>query len=182
MDISYYYQILDTGIQYAKGRGAGKHRKIGERKRLREEALFWQQVPEFISPEKAGVSCADKLLVQMECLCKKYKLPNYKLILEKKDEWLNTPCVFERNEKEEDNICRLMQALFVGMRNELEEGRNKEKVYRILRTLHHLPKAMHGKNILNSTAKTLSYKEALQYAKGSMDEVMQAKYGEYFQE
>lgn len=31
MDISYYYQILDTGIQYEKGQKVGKHWKIGER-------------------------------------------------------------------------------------------------------------------------------------------------------
>ena len=31
MDVSYYYQILDIGIQYEKGRKVGRHWRIGVR-------------------------------------------------------------------------------------------------------------------------------------------------------
>ena len=85
MDIGYYYQILDTGILYEKGRKNGKLWRIGERKRLREEVLFWQDVLDFISLEKNGIDCSEKLFDRIEKLCKKYKFPHYERVLENKE-------------------------------------------------------------------------------------------------
>lgn len=85
MDISYYYQILDIGILYEKGRRNGKVWRLGERKRLKEEVLFWREVLNFISEEKKGIECSEKLFERLERLCKKYKFPNYERILEEKE-------------------------------------------------------------------------------------------------
>lgn len=75
----------------------------------------------------------------------KYKLPNYERVLRKKNDLINSTCIFERKKEEEINICRLMKSLFLDMQKNLEVNKNKEMVYQILVILHNLPKAMHGK-------------------------------------
>lgn len=180
MDVSYYYQILDTGILYEKGRKIGKRWKIGERKRLREETLFWQGVLELISDEENGVDRSNELFKSLERLCKKYKLPNYERVLGKRDELVNSNCIFEKEKDEELKIRNLLECLLMDLQKNLEIYKDKEKVYRILTILHNLPKAMHGRNILNSSCNLVSYSEALLYAQGCMDERMKAEYGEYF--
>lgn len=180
MDISYYYQVLDTGILYEKGRKEGKRWKIGERKRLRDEVLFWKDLLEFISNEENGIECSEKMFERLERLCKKYNFPNYEKILEKKDELVNSDCKFVRNKNEELKICNLMKHLFLDLQKNIEEYKDKEMVYRILVVLHNLPKSMHGQNILNGSCNVISYNDALIYAQGYMDERMKEKYNKYF--
>lgn len=180
MDVSYYYQILDTGILYEKGGKEGKRWKIGERKRLREEVLFWQNLLEFISHEENGVDCSEKLFENLKRLCKKYKFPNYERILGKGDELLNSDCQFVRNKDEESKICNLMNHLLVDLQKNIDDYKDKEMVYRILVVLHNLPKAMHGRNILNDSCNLVSYKDAMMYAQGYMDGRMKEEYNKYF--
>ena len=112
MDISYYYQILDIGILYEKGRYKGKRWKIGERKRLSEEVSFWINL--------------------------------------------------------------------LDLQKNIDDHKDKEVVYRILRVLHNLPKAMHGRNILNGSCNVMSHNDALAYAQSYMDEKMKEQYRKYF--
>lgn len=180
MDIGYYYQILEIGILYEKGRKVGKLWRIGERKRLREEVLFWWQLLDFISLEKNGVDCSEKLFDILGSLCKKYKLPNYEKVLAQKSELINIDCIFERQQYAELKIYNLMKCLMNDMQTNLDVYKNKEKVYRILTILHNLPKSMHGRNILNENCNLISYDDALLYAQGYMDEKMKQEYREYF--
>lgn len=180
MDISYYYQILDTGIMYEKGRKEGKRWKIGERKRLRDEILFWQKLLEFISNEENGIECSEKLFESLESLCKKYKFPNYERILEKKDELKNSNYVFEMNEADKLKIYNLIRQLLQDMQENLDYHKDKEMVYRILVVLHNLPKSMHGRNILNDSCHLISCNDAIRYAQGCMNERMKEKYKKYF--
>lgn len=180
MDISYYYQILDIGILYEKGGKTGRYWRLKERKRLREEVLFWQNLLEFISNEEEGIECSDKLFESLERLCRKYKFPNYERILGKKHELINNNCKFKRNKDEELKVRRFMKQLLLDMQKSLEDYKGKEMVYRILAILHNLPKAMHGRNILNDSCKLISYNDALEYAQGYMDERMREEYEKYF--
>lgn len=180
MDIGYYYQILDTGILYEKGRKNGKLWRIGERKRLSEEVLFWQSLLDFISLEENGIDCSEKLFNSIEKLCKKYKFPNYERVLENKEEIVNGICIFDRKQEEEMKIYNLMKCLMKDMQTNLDIYRDKEKAYLILTIMHNLPKAMHGSNVLNENCNLVSYNDALVYAKGCMDEKMEQEYKEYF--
>lgn len=180
MDIGYYYQILDTGILYEKGRKSGKLWRIGERKRLNEEVLFWKNLLDFILIEENGIECSEKLFDSLENLCKKYKFPNYERVLEKKRELVNSNCIFERKQEEELKIYSLMKCLMKDMQINLDIYKDKEKVYRVLTILHNLPKAMHGQNILNENCNLVSYEDALLYAQWSMDEKMKQEYKKYF--
>lgn len=180
MDIGYYYQILDTGILYEKGRKSGKLWRIGERKRLNEEVLFWNNLLDFILIEENGLECSEKLFDSLENLCKKYKFPNYERVLEKKRELVNSNCIFERKQEEELKIYSLMKCLMKNMQINLDIYKDKEKVYRILTILHNLPKAMHGQNILNENCNLVSYEDALLYAQWSMDKKMKQEYKKYF--
>lgn len=181
MDVSYYYQILDAGIQYEKGRKVGKHWRIGERRRLIEEVQFWKSLLEFIKEEENGVECSEKLFEQIERLCKKYKLPNYECVIRKRDELMKSICVFERKKEEEIKICELMKALFIDLQKNLDVYKDKEMVYQILVILHNLPKTMHGENVLNNSCNLVTYNDALLYAKGCMNERMREVYREYFE-
>lgn len=180
MDISYYYQILDMGIQYEKGRKVGKYWKIGERKRLKEEVFFWQSLFTLIEKEKNGIECAYEVFKSLKKLCVKYKLPNYERVLDMKNELIDSNCVFDRKQDEEIIIDKLMQALLLDLQNNLEVNKDKEKVYHILIVLHNLPKAMHGRNVLNCNCNLVSYSDALSYAKSCMDKGMKENYKEYF--
>jgi len=181
MDITYYYQILDIGILYEKGGKKGKRWKIGERKRLREEVLFWQDLFEYISDEKKGIDCSEKLFESLKRLCKKYKFPNYERILEKKDELVNDECKFMGKEDEELKISNLMKQLLLDLQKNIDDYKDKEMVYRILRVLHNLPKSMHGRNIINESCNLISYKDAIMYAQWCMDDRMKETYAAYLE-
>ena len=172
MDVSYYYQILDTGILYEKGGPEGKRWKIGERKRLREQVLFWQNVLEFISNEENGIECSEKLFENLKRLCSKYKLPNYDRILEKKDELINSDYKFVIDKAEELKIYNLMKDLLLDLQKNIDNYKDKEMSYRILAALHNLPKSMHGRNVLNDSCNLILYSDAIRYAQGYMDEGM----------
>lgn len=180
MDVCYYYQILDTGILYEKGRKNGKLWRIGERKRLSEEVLFWLDLLDFISLEENGIDCSEELFDRIEKLCKKYKFPNYERVLENKEEIVNDNCIFDRNQAEKMKIYSLMKCLLKDLQTNLDVYKDKKKAYHILTILHNLPKAMHGSNILNENCNLVSFNDALVYAKGCMDEKMEQEYREYF--
>lgn len=179
MDVGYYYQILDIGIAYEKGRKSGQRWRIGEKKRLEEEILFWQCLLELISFEERGVDCSENLFQSLDSLCRKYKLPNYERILEMKIQLVNDTCIFERKRGDEIKIYNLMNYLIKDIQNALEVSKDKEAVYHILTVLHNLPKAMHGRSILNEHCNLISYNDALLYAQRCMDEKMKEKYKEY---
>lgn len=181
MDISFYYQILDTGILYEKGGKKGKRWKIGERKRLTEEVIFWQNLLEYISDEEKGIECSDALFENLKDLCKKYKFPNYERIYNKKDELINSDCKFIIKKEEELKIRNLMKQLLLDLQKNVEEYKDKEKVYQILRVLHNLPGSMHGQNILNESWRLISCNDAIMYAQWSMDDEMKEKYNSYFE-
>lgn len=180
MNVEYYYQILDTGIVYEKGRKRGERWRLGERKRLKEEILFWQSLLEFILLEKRGIDCSEKLFQSLDSLCRKYKLPNYERILKMKIQLVNDTCIFERKREDEINIYNLMNCLIKDIQTALNVSKDKEVVYRMLTVLHNLPKAMHGRNILSEHCDLISCNDALLYAQGCMDEKMKEKYKEHF--
>lgn len=163
-----------------KGEGGGGHWKIGERKRLREEVLFWINLLEFISAEENGIECSDRLFRELERLCNKYRFPHYQRVLEMKWELMNSNYRFDRKKDEEINIRCLMKALFLEMQKKLYVKKGKKEVYDILRILHNIPKAMHGKNILNKNSHIVSYEDALLYAQRCMDEKRRKEYEKYF--
>lgn len=179
MDISLYYQIFGIGVLYEKGGQRGKRWRIGERKRLRDEILFWQNILKNISEEQNGIPCHEALFTDLASLCRKYKLPNYERVLDKKEELINCNCIFERDREEESKLHGLMERLLQDARNYLDEYNDKEMVYRILVVLHNLPRAMYGKNVLNPNALSISYHTALNYTKGCMDDKMKKEYEKY---
>ena len=178
MDVEYYYQILEIGIVYEKGRKSGQRWRMGEKKRLLEEVLFWQQLLEFISLEERGIDCSEQMFQSLGNLCRKYKFPNYERILKMKHQLVNDICIFERKQEDEIKIYNFMNCLIKDIQTALEVSKDKEAVYRMLTVLHNLPKAMHGRNILNEQCNLISYNDALLYAQGCMDEKMKEKYKE----
>lgn len=180
MDISYYYEILDMGILYEKGGGGGKFWKIGQRKRLGKENLFWLNLLDFIAAEKNGIDCSDRAFQELEKLCNKYRFPYYQKILDKKWEFINSNYKFERIEDEEINIRGLMKALLLEMQEKLYVQKDKKEVYNILRILHNIPRPMHRRILLSEGWDVVLYKDALSYAQGCMDEERRKKYEKYF--
>lgn len=176
MDVSYYYQILDIGVLYEKGKKRGKVWRFGERKRLQTEIFLWEKILEYIKLEKEGTNCSENLFHNLEEVCKKYKFPNYERVLKKRNEIISSTCIFERREDEEEKIYSFMNQLLLDMKADINFYGGKENVYRMLAILHNLPKAMHGQNVLNEKGNVISYTDALNYAKGCMNERMQERY------
>lgn len=178
MEICYYYQILDIGIVYEKGKG-GALWKFGERKRLREEFILWKEILEFVSMEEKGMDCSERLFERLDKMCKKYKLPNYETILKRKEELIKSKCIIEINKEEEIKINRFIQRLLADAEQNLNHFKGKATVYRILAVLHNFPKVMHGRNVLNRNCFPISYEDAWTYAKGYMNDTMKEEYGKY---
>ena len=65
MDIGVYYQILDIGIQYEKGRKRGSYWKLGERKYLQEEVDFWRKLLEYIANELNEIDCSEQIFEEV---------------------------------------------------------------------------------------------------------------------
>lgn len=172
MDISYYYQILDIGISYEKGRQRGKLWRLGERKRLREEVFFWKMILEFITAEENGIDYSDRLFALLERMCKKYNLPNYKRVLQKKSEIVNDKLSFIIEKEEEIKVKLFIARLLSDIDINLHQFRGKEEIYRLLALLHNLPKVMHGKNVLNKNFRPISCRDAFSYARGYMNSKM----------
>ena len=179
MDISYYYQILDIGISYEKGRQRGKLWRLGERKRLREEVFFWKMILEFITAEENGIDSSDRLFELLERMCKKYNFPNYKRVLQKKSEMVNDKLLFRIKKEEEIKVKLFISRLLSDIDINLHRFRGKEEVYRLLALLHNLPKVMYGKNVLNKDFRPISCRDAFSYARGYMNNKMREEYKEY---
>lgn len=179
MEICYYYQILDIGIVYEKGRASGRLWKLGEQKRLREELFLWRELLEFVSMEEKGIDCSERLFDDMDNMCKKYRLPNYERILELKKEIAQDQCIFEINKEEETRINKLMLAMLSDAEKYLESFKGKEEVYRILAMLHNFPKVMHGNNILNRNCRPISCQNAWVYAQDYMNDKEREEYRRY---
>lgn len=181
MDIGVYYQILDIGIQYEKGRKRGSYWKLGERKYLQEEVDFWRKLLEYIANELNEIDCSEQIFEEVQRLCRDYKFPNYEQILKNKDKLNDTmiiDCNFKTNEQ---NIRNIMDRLLQDMIQLLSYFNGKEEFYQLLNVLHNLPKSMHGKGILCNHPKLVSYNDALKYAYNCLStHTLQEKYGKLF--
>lgn len=179
MEICYYYQILDIGVVYEKGRAGGRIWKPGERKRLREELSFWRELLELVAMEEKGIDCAERLFDSINTLCGQYKLSNYERIIKLQKEITGDQCFFEINKEEEGKINRLMLRLLSDAEKCLADFKGKERAYRLLAILHNFPRVMHGSNLLNRNCHPISFQNAWTYAQGYMNDKMKEEYSIY---
>lgn len=179
MDVSYYYHVLEIGIIYEKGGKRGKHWRIGEKKRLRDEVLFWNSLLEFVIEEENGINCSEKMFKSLEKLCKKYNFPNYERIIKEKDKLISTNEKIGRN-KNEIKIYNFIKKILYDLQKNLDTDKDKERFFHLLTVLHNLPKSMHGQTVLNANCNLITCEEAIIYAQGCMDERMKKEYKEFF--
>lgn len=172
MEIGYYYHILEIGVLYEKGGQRGRFWRFGEQKRLGKEALFWQRILEYIQIEKTGTDCSERLFVDLDKLCRKYRLPNYERILQMKEELSDSRYLYEVNEREAQSVHHIIACLLTEMEKNLTDWNGKARVYRIMAVMHQFPKVMHGKDVLNENCCQISYKQACRSAQGYMNHEM----------
>lgn len=181
MNVSYYYQLLDTGITYEKGRKDGTIWKVGEKRRLRIVTKFWRFILDSIIFKKQGVDNSDKIFSELELLCSRNKYPNYERFLENKEKIRKDDSEFVRIADEENKVILFMEELMNDLDYSLKVSKDKNNVYKILTYLHILPKTMHGRNVLYNNVNMVSYKDALRYIQSNMDDDMKKKYKLYFE-
>lgn len=182
MDIGVYYQILDSGIQYEKGRKRGTCWRPGERKYLRQECRFWRKLLAYISDELAGDDCADQTFDMLEHLCSVYEFPNYENILAKKQEMIGCKIDFVQQADQEKHIRHIMRMICADMEQLLGCRSGKKEFYQLLAVLHNLPKCMHGKIAVYDCMNPISYKDALRYADQCLrTQTLREKYREMLQ-
>ncbi len=180
MESGIYYQILEVGVLYEKGGGRGKIWRLWERKRLRDEITFWMKILDCATGEQRGESCDEIIFEYLERLSKKYNLPHYKKLLEQREELLQCDIIYEMDKEEEYKLTQFIKRLLSDAQDCLYGYGNKERFYRILRVLHNLPRALHGRNAFHVDFKAISYWEAMSYAKGCMNKKMKEDYGEFY--
>ena len=127
---------------------------------------------EFITAEENGIDYSDRLFALLERMCKKYNLPNYKRVLQKKSEIVNDKLSFIIEKEEEIKVKLFIARLLSDIDINLHQFRGKEEIYRLLALLHNLPKVMHGKNVLNKNFRPISCRDAFSYARGYMNSKM----------
>ncbi|MDE5587971.1 MAG: hypothetical protein K2J60_02375 [Acetatifactor sp.] len=158
MDKSVYFIILDIGIIYEKGAWSSGLWKIGEKKKLNDEIAFWKSLIQNVRDETRGVDCAAAAFNNLKTIADKYNLPNYRRILLNWTE-LQKTC-FETDFATEQKVCSIMDEL---LDKALHENR-KYKKYAIIRTLHNIPRCMHGASCIQPECKSISLNSALEYA------------------
>lgn len=178
MNIGIYYHIIEIGVLYERGGMRGNLWRIGERKRLKDECIFWKNTLKYIADEKKGIDCSRKFFDELQTICDKYKLPNYQRVMMLKQKLIETAYSIEIMDAEASNIHHMMKELLCDMENELKKLNGKDNVYRILDVFHNLPKVFHGKDELGE-GKPVLYKDALKYASWGMSNQMKEKYGRY---
>lgn len=182
MDIGVYYQILDIGIQYEKGRKRGTCWRPGERKYLRAECRFWRRLLAYIIDELAGDDCTDQAFGMLERLCAVYRLPNYENILAKKHAIVGGKTDFVQQADEERHIRYIMRMILEDMEKQLGCRSGKKEFYQLLVVLHNLPKCMHGKIAAYDLWNPISYEDALRYADQCLHtKTLREKYGKILQ-
>lgn len=158
MDKSIYFIILDIGMNYEKGKLSGRFWKIGEKKRVNDEIIFWRNLIQNIRSEAQESDCTDIVFNLLKELTQKYELPDYKLILAN---WENLQaCIYETDITIEQTVCSTIEKFL----DEALPENNKYKKYSIIRTLHNLPRCMHGANCIQPGFHPISLDNALKYA------------------
>lgn len=180
MDVGVYYHILEIGIVYEKGRLKGKLWHFGEKKRLHDECDFWLKIIKMIDlPQRREEE--DKILFQeMEIIAKKYNNSNYHRILELKETLINEQRSHEYRKEDMLLVNNFLSNLLKDMKIELNKFNGKAKVYRIMASMHNLPKIFHGKDTLGGGA-VIRMEDAIRYASWSLPDDMKEKYMEYIQ-
>lgn len=158
MDKSIYFIILDIGITYEKGARSPGFWKIGEKKKLNREIIFWKSLIQNVRDETQEVDCTVNAFNNLKAIADRYKLPNYRLIL---SSWTELQkCCFETDAATEQKVCSIMDEW---LDKALHENK-KHKKYEIIRTLHNIPRCMHGASCIQPGYKSISLNNALEYA------------------
>lgn len=158
MDKSIYFIILDIGINRKKAAQSSGFWKIGEKKELNNEIMFWKSLIQNVRDEARGVDCAAVAFHNLEAITDKYQSPNYRNIL---SNWTELQkCRFETDLATEQKVCSIMDEL---LDKALRENKKHNK-YEIIRTLHNIPHCMHGANCIQPKYEAISLSSALDYA------------------
>ena len=158
-----YYHIIEIGVIFEKGRKSGDGWVKGEKELLLEECNLWKKFIEYASLENEGIDCSEEAFERLRIICKKFKLPNYTRIITMQRDVLNDENVFCIEEAKKNKLIEVMLNLLSNLEKCIADPNGKMETYEILRKLHNIPRALHGRDTLGG-APPITFEDALKYA------------------
>ena len=180
MDIGIYYYILEIGLVFEKGNQRGKIWRINERMRLQDELYLWKKIINYVEIEVSGIDCYENIFSDLDNFVKKYDVENYKRIIVMKNDIRKFSCTNEYTNKDITTINRFLFSLLDDFKCELDKIGGKSNAFRIIRVMHNLPRAFHGKDILGG-GDAISIDDAIKYASWSMSKELKEKYKSFIE-
>ena len=166
MNPGIYYHILQIGVTYEKGRRRGGLWSFSERSLLRDECSLWRRLVSYAELEYENTDCAEKCFSDLMWICKKYDLPNYDMIIEKRDELMSSPDRFIVDIDKRDMIVNRIMELIAEVETCTKKINGKDHAYRAMTQLHNLPRALHGSDALGGQP-PISPEEAINWGEHS---------------
>lgn len=163
MNPGLYYHILQIGTTYEKGHKRGKLWLLRERSRLRCECVLWRKLIDYAELEYKHVNCSEKCFSDLRCICKRYDLPNYIMIIERQDELVSSSDRISVDNDERKIIVKRILELISEIEASIKRINGKADAYRAVERIHNLPRALHGIDALGGFP-PLSPKEAIKYS------------------
>ena len=163
MNAAVYYHILEIGVVYAKGNKRGKLWRLGERRYLTDECALWRKLVLSVEREADGVDCSEEVRREIQSVCDRYHLPNYKRVLELWNSLIAEDSAFNLEKEKRERLTGLMRKLIEEIEGSIKRFGGKADAYKGMVRLHNLPKALHGKDALGGGT-PISYEDALRYA------------------
>ena len=163
MNPEIYYHILQIGVTYEKGRRGGGLWSFRERSLLRDECSLWRSLVSYAELEYEHTDCSEKCFSDLKCICKKYDLPNYDRIIEKRDELVSSHDRFIVDIDKRNMIVSRIMDLIDEVETCTKRINGKDDAYRAMTKIHNLPRALHGIDALGGTW-PISPEEAMKYS------------------
>ena len=158
-----YYHIIEIGVIFEKGRKSGDSWVKGEKDLLLEECNLWKKFIEYASIENEGTDCSEEAFERLRVISNKFKLPNYMRIISMQSDIINDENIFCIDDAKKNKLTEFMLDLLSNLEKCIADKNGKTEAYKILRKLHNIPRALHGRDILGG-APPISFEDALKYA------------------
>ena len=163
-----YYHILDIGVTYEKGCLDGERWHYKERNRLIDECRLWRNLLMYADLEMCRTDCSEKVFTELAEISKKYHLPNYEMILDIRDELINSDYSYKLADAGREMLTDRIIRLISEVETNVADRKGKVNAYKALHRLHNLPKALHGTDELGKCF-PITPEQAMEYSSNRED-------------
>ena len=181
MKISIFSEILYFGINYEKGRVYTNYWKPWYKKKLSVQIIIWKEL--WCRMKEINTTDDDIVVFEKLCAtCIKRKFIQYNIFVDLHDSVVLCLKSNAQRTLSESECCviNFIGELLVDIEKSIHNKNGKNEAYRLLRTLHNLPRTLIlKKDLLNEEHINISCEDAIEYAFNNMSDEMKKKYNKY---